>query len=293
LGRGVDARKPALSTDSASSVPPDATRSSSDAAARATGTGNGARTPEGSAGDPDGNAAAADGPDLAGPDEPPDAGVATGGCDRCDPVATCAAIDGRAECTCPRGYSGDGESCVFEDECATGRHGCGTLGGRCTNGAGLGYACACTAGFTLGSGTFPDCFRSGTVTFLQPTPGGIGDRAFDFSLGMPASITDSDFYLSTSEGVPTFFANNFGQNGVARVTSTAANLRDVPIPPASEFRRSLVSVVSGATYVALAETPEESESIVEPSELGYYIIFRVTAFDAASATLEYVYVYRP
>ena len=201
-------------------------------------------------------------------------------------------------CACERGFVSNGAalpSCVFEDECSTGQHGCGTTGGSCLNGAALGYACTCAAGFTDSGGIFPDCFKSGT-TVLTAADASIGTSTFefDFSKGAYAQVvTEGDFYASRDDYYdPTsriqFFANNLGQRGVAPATSTSSNLLDVPMPPVDAFTIFGVPVVLGNTYVALAEVPED-----EPSEDGYVIIFRVTALEGSNVTLDYVYAYRP
>ena len=180
-------------------------------------------------------------------------------------------------CKCSMGYTGDGTTCAVEDECATGNNRCGGVSGTCSAGAGLGYTCTCRNGFTSTGGTFPKCYKSGTLTF------GGNVWAYDFMNGIPKDTNffqEGDFYTTDSDNFHTLFANNTGERGVQRVTSSAP-LLEVPIP-ADGYNLFGVPVLDAATYVSLAREPDTD----------YYIVFRVTAFPASGFTMDWVMVYR-
>lgn len=64
----------------------------------------------------------------------------------CDPVASCTSTPAGAQCTCPTGYSGDGFSCVDDNECTDGTNNC-DANASCTNTPGS-FTCSCNAGFS-------------------------------------------------------------------------------------------------------------------------------------------------
>ena len=198
-------------------------------------------------------------------------------------TATCVAGTAASSCVCNRGYQGTGVACALEDECATGKHYCGTVtSGSCSAGTVLGYSCTCANGFVSSGGTFPQCYRSGTVTF-----GGTGANpqySYSFINMLYYNLNDlssGDFYTNDQDGAHTMYANNTGQGGLQRVVSTAA-LLDVPVPTTG-YNRFGVPVLDGATYVSAAHTPDTN----------YYIVFRVTAMPASGFTFDWVMVYRP
>jgi hypothetical protein len=180
------------------------------------------------------------------------------------------------------GYTGSGTSCALEDECSTGNHRCG--GGTCSNGAALGYSCTCAAGWTLQSGTFPQCYKSGTITFGGDRTTGIW--GYDFMMGKAYNYNNfqyGDFYVTDNDstGFHTLWANNLDEQGVVAV-STTAPLLSVKIP-STGFTRFGVVVEQGGTYVSYARNPNAN----------YYIVLRVTALPASGFTADWVLVYRP
>jgi hypothetical protein len=184
-----------------------------------------------------------------------------------------------AVCSCDMGYVLSG-SCVVENECADGTERCGGVGGTCSKTAGVvGYTCTCAAGFINSGGTFPQCYKQGSI--VMPTY-----TAYDFATGTLSAVDnlqDGDFYflgVSPAIPTPTFDGNNGGQQGVQEVTSTAP-LLSVPVPTGGYG--VYANAVVGGTYIAPAQS----------GEVDYYIVFRVTAVSTASVSLTYVYVYRP
>lgn len=63
----------------------------------------------------------------------------------CDPIAHCDGRDPEPKCECPRGFEGDGKTCLDINECALGIHDCDD-NAQCTNTDG-GFICTCKIGF--------------------------------------------------------------------------------------------------------------------------------------------------
>ena len=134
----------------------------------------------------------------------------------------------------------------------------------------------------LQSGTYPQCYKSGTATLSGTHTA--GTYAYDFMAGTALDYNhfqNGDFYATDSDNFHTFYANNSGQQGVVAVSSTAA-LLSVPIP-SSGFTKGGVTVQLGGTYVSYART----------GNTNYYIVMRVTALPSSGVTFDWVLVYRP
>lgn len=177
---------------------------------------------------------------------------------------------------------------MLQDECATGNHRCGGVGGTCSGGAGFGYSCSCSTGFMLdpGTGMMPQCYRSGSFTLGGTQANGTyGFAAFAMNATGYCCFQNADFYATDSDDFLTAYANNSGQLGVQQVNSTAPLLQ-VPVPAAG-YQRFGVPIVVGQTYVARVREPNAD----------YYTIFRVVRAPAMGLTngftADYVVVYRP
>jgi hypothetical protein len=146
----------------------------------------------------------------------------------------------------------------------------------------MGFSCACAAGWTLQTGTFPQCYKAGTGTFSDtPAP---GVASYDFMTGTPWTsdyLMNGDVYALSREGFQSLWSNNPPQRGVVAVSSTAP-LLSVPIPTTG-YGITGVPLQLGGTYVVLAKEPN----------LNYYIVLRVTALPASGVTFDWVLVYRP
>jgi hypothetical protein len=197
----------------------------------------------------------------------------------CEPACGSNATCVEGECACDPGSQLEGAECVAEDECATGNHRCGGLGGACTNGEGLGYTCDCTNGFVSSGGDFPLCYKSGTLTFGSGAMPLWAYRFMDETPLYEANFETGDFYVTDSDNFHTLWANNSGMRGVQRVQSDAP-LLEVPIP-VDGYQLFGETVLDGATYVSLAREPD----------LDYAIVLRVTELASVGFTFDWVLVY--
>ena len=64
----------------------------------------------------------------------------------CDANAECSNTIGSFSCSCNPGYTGDGTTCVDDDECSNGTHNCIETNAFCINVAGS-FDCSCENGF--------------------------------------------------------------------------------------------------------------------------------------------------
>ncbi|MCP4216138.1 MAG: hypothetical protein GY765_15925, partial [bacterium] len=98
--------------------------------------------------------------------------------------------------------------------------------------------------------------------------------SYDFKLKSRGSLSGGDFYFSGGK----FFANNQGQKGLISLGNQGRTLlADVSIPKTGYTRFGVTPVV-GHTYVALARRS------------GNYVVFKVTAFNNNSVTVDYLYL---
>jgi len=75
------------------------------------------------------------------------------GTDNCDTNAECTNADGGFTCACETGFTGDGVTCVDDNECATNNGGCEQV---CTNTPGS-FTCSCDAGFEVNATDDSQC----------------------------------------------------------------------------------------------------------------------------------------
>ncbi len=107
-------------------------------------------------------------------------------CADCAPDAVCDDSGATVVCRCQPGFSGDGLSCVDEDECAMSPSPCGV--GECVNEDG-GYACDCPAGFADDGVSCVDIDECG----IAPDPCGVGvcvNEDGGYACDCPAGFAD-------------------------------------------------------------------------------------------------------